>query len=50
MIKHVDIALPKGGKLTIGNDLPLTILAGPCALESRAHGLEMSARVKGNRQ
>jgi len=46
MHKHIDIDLPKGGKLTIGNDKPLTILAGPCALESRAHALEMSAALK----
>ena len=32
----------KVGRLTIGNDLPLTLIAGPCALESRAHALEMS--------
>ncbi|MFT5438407.1 MAG: 2-dehydro-3-deoxyphosphooctonate aldolase (KDO 8-P synthase) [Alphaproteobacteria bacterium] len=31
--------------LTIGNDLPLTLIAGPCALESRAHALEMSAAL-----
>ena len=30
------------GNLTVGNDLPLTLIAGPCVLESRAHGLEMS--------
>jgi len=30
------------GKLTLGNDRPLTLIAGPCALESRAHALEMS--------
>jgi 2-dehydro-3-deoxyphosphooctonate aldolase (KDO 8-P synthase) len=41
----VAIALPKGGQLTIGNDLPLTIIAGPCALESRQHALEMSAAI-----
>jgi 2-dehydro-3-deoxyphosphooctonate aldolase (KDO 8-P synthase) len=35
----------KVGKLTIGNDLPLTLIAGPCALESRAHALEMSAAL-----
>jgi len=46
MAKHVKIELPKGGTMTIGNDLPLTILAGPCALESRAHALEMSAALK----
>jgi 2-dehydro-3-deoxyphosphooctonate aldolase (KDO 8-P synthase) len=35
--RHVTI-----GKLTLGNDAPLAIIAGPCALESRAHALEMS--------
>ena len=34
---HVNV-----GPLTLGNDLPLTLIAGPCALESRAHALEMS--------
>ena len=32
----------KVGPLTLGNDLPLVLIAGPCALESRAHALEMS--------
>jgi len=35
--RHVQI-----GDLTLGNDLPLVMIAGPCALESRAHALEMS--------
>jgi len=30
------------GGLALGNDLPLVLIAGPCALESRAHALEMS--------
>jgi len=30
------------GSLCLGNDLPLVLIAGPCALESRAHALEMS--------
>jgi 2-dehydro-3-deoxyphosphooctonate aldolase (KDO 8-P synthase) len=29
------------GNLTIGNDRPLAVIAGPCALESRSHALEM---------
>jgi len=33
------------GKLTVGNDLPLTLIAGPCALESRAHALEMAGAL-----
>jgi len=35
--RHVTI-----GPLTLGNDLPLVLIAGPCAMESRAHALEMS--------
>ncbi len=30
------------GNVTIGNDLPLVLIAGPCVLESRAHAMEMS--------
>lgn len=30
------------GPLKIGNNLPLTLIAGPCALESRGHALEMA--------
>jgi 2-dehydro-3-deoxyphosphooctonate aldolase (KDO 8-P synthase) len=30
------------GNIAIGNDKPLALIAGPCALESRAHALEMS--------
>ena len=32
----------KVGDLAIGNDRPLVLIAGPCALESRAHAMEMS--------
>ncbi len=32
--------------LTLGNDLPFVLIAGPCALESRQHALEMSAAIK----
>ncbi|MCP4328831.1 MAG: 3-deoxy-8-phosphooctulonate synthase [Alphaproteobacteria bacterium] len=34
------------GGLEIGNDLPLTLIAGPCALESRAHALETSSALR----
>ncbi|MDP6474644.1 MAG: 3-deoxy-8-phosphooctulonate synthase [Alphaproteobacteria bacterium] len=33
--RHVRI-----GDFTVGNDLPLALIAGPCAIESRAHALE----------
>ena len=30
------------GNIPVGNDLPLALIAGPCALEGRSHALEMS--------
>jgi 2-dehydro-3-deoxyphosphooctonate aldolase (KDO 8-P synthase) len=36
----------KIGSLVLGNDLPFVLIAGPCALESRAHALETSAELK----
>ncbi len=38
---HIEI-----GDLTVGNDLPLVVIAGPCAMESRAHALEMGQALK----
>jgi 2-dehydro-3-deoxyphosphooctonate aldolase (KDO 8-P synthase) len=35
--RHVAI-----GNISVGNDRPLALIAGPCQLESRAHALEMS--------
>jgi 2-dehydro-3-deoxyphosphooctonate aldolase (KDO 8-P synthase) len=46
MTRHIAIPLPKGGALTIGNDLPLVLFVGPNTLESRAHALEMSAAIR----
>ena len=34
------------GKARFGNDLPLALIAGPCALESRAHAIEMASALK----
>src|SRR5204863_406495 len=38
---HVQI-----GSLTLGNDLPLVLIAGPCQMESRAHALEVASALK----
>ena len=38
--RHVAI-----GSLTLGNDRPLGLIAGPCAMEGRAHALEMAAAL-----
>jgi 2-dehydro-3-deoxyphosphooctonate aldolase (KDO 8-P synthase) len=34
------------GTARFGNTLPLALIAGPCALESRAHALEMAGALK----
>jgi 2-dehydro-3-deoxyphosphooctonate aldolase (KDO 8-P synthase) len=36
----------KVGTVEIGNAKPLTLIAGPCALESRDHALEMATALK----
>ena len=38
--RHVPV-----NSLTLGNDLPMVLIAGPCAMESRAHALETSAAL-----
>jgi 2-dehydro-3-deoxyphosphooctonate aldolase (KDO 8-P synthase) len=38
MNRHVDV-----GPVTLGNDLPVVLIAGPCQIESRAHALETAA-------
>ncbi|HIJ62150.1 MAG TPA: 3-deoxy-8-phosphooctulonate synthase [Rhodospirillaceae bacterium] len=39
--RHVAI-----GSVTLGNDLPLVLIAGPCQMESRAHALDTAAQLK----
>jgi 2-dehydro-3-deoxyphosphooctonate aldolase (KDO 8-P synthase) len=34
------------GSVRFGNDLPLSIIAGPCQMESRAHALEVATALK----
>ncbi len=33
------------GNVTFGNDLPLTVIAGPCQMESRDHTIEVAGRL-----
>lgn len=42
------ISVPRPGQapIEIGNDRKLTMIAGPCQLESRQHGLEVSAALR----
>jgi len=42
---RVEIAA-KSGNVSIGNDLPLAVFAGPCAMESREHALECASALK----
>ncbi len=39
-------AIVKAGNVEIGNNQKLSIIAGPCQLESRAHALEMASALK----
>src|SRR6201987_4270785 len=39
-------AIVSAGQVRFGNDLPISIIAGPCALESRAHALEVAGALK----
>lgn len=41
MAKHVQV-----GKVIFGNDLPVVLIAGPCQMESYAHGMEMASALK----
>ena len=40
-IRHVQV-----GDFKIGNDLPFALIAGPCAMESREHALDMAGSLK----
>ena len=49
MIRPIDPApnaVVSAGSVRFGNALPLAVIAGPCQLESRAHGLEMAGALK----
>lgn len=39
-------AIVRAGHVRFGNALPLSIIAGPCQLESRAHALEVASALK----
>jgi 2-dehydro-3-deoxyphosphooctonate aldolase (KDO 8-P synthase) len=39
-------AIVEVGETRFGNALPLTLIAGPCALESRDHALDMASALK----
>ncbi len=39
-------AVVAAGNARFGNDLPLSLIAGPCQMESRAHALEVAGALK----
>jgi 2-dehydro-3-deoxyphosphooctonate aldolase (KDO 8-P synthase) len=43
-IRHSTIV--EAGSVRFGNHLPLAIIAGPCAMESRDHAIEMASALK----
>jgi 2-dehydro-3-deoxyphosphooctonate aldolase (KDO 8-P synthase) len=45
-LKPAPSAIVTVGTVHFGNDLPFALIAGPCALESRAHALETAAALK----
>jgi len=42
----IKLTTPAGETWEIGNDKPMTFLAGPCAMESREHALEVAGMLK----
>ncbi len=36
----------KAGSVTFGNDQPFSLIAGPCAMESRAHAMDVAGALK----
>ncbi len=45
MPRQLVLRRPDGSDMVIANDRKLSVIAGPCQLESRAHALEMSAAL-----
>lgn len=46
MTKQIQPSIVEVGNVRFGNHLPLSIMAGPCAMESREHALEMASALK----
>ncbi|MBX9739749.1 MAG: 3-deoxy-8-phosphooctulonate synthase [Beijerinckiaceae bacterium] len=47
MYAKAEVTIGTGaGAVTFGNDLPLALIAGPCAMESRDHALAMASALK----
>ena len=42
----VELSVPGGRTVRVGQSLPLTFIAGPCQMESRAHALEVAHALR----
>jgi len=41
-----DLRHVSAGSVTFGNDMPLALIAGPCAMESRGHAMDMAGTLR----
>ena len=46
MNKQVIIPYPQNGQITVGNDRPFVLFAGPCQIESRDHAMSIAGAVQ----
>jgi 2-dehydro-3-deoxyphosphooctonate aldolase (KDO 8-P synthase) len=46
LVNSAPNAAVSAGNARFGNDLPLSLIAGPCQMESRAHALEVASALK----
>ena len=44
--KIIEIGYGKVDKISVGNNLPLVFIGGPCALEDKLHSLEIAEKIK----
>tara|TARA_B100001057_G_C22868035_1_gene957482 strand:+ start:1771 stop:2643 length:873 start_codon:yes stop_codon:yes gene_type:complete len=44
--KIIEIGYDKVDKISVGNNLPLVFIGGPCALEDKLHSLEIAKKIK----
>jgi len=45
-VSHIAAPVVELGSVRFGNDLPISVIAGPCQLESRQHALETAQALK----
>ena len=44
---HKTVSIPcPSGSIDLANDRPFVLFAGPCAMESEQHAMDMAGRIK----